>query len=509
MINAWLANIEHSLSKEPNLRQATFWRLITSWVDQGSLIIMGLLILPMYFHYLGVELYGYWLASGGILAWVSMIDMASVTSQRVATYYAKKDYHFCISYFWTGLCYNTIVVPVLYLFAYWLSFIVPQWLSVPKHYVCDIRSGIQLGALALAVQYYGSLGTSFLNALQRSVWVATVRPLVAISQVAVVYFGLIMGYGVLAIPAAMLTRNLMITLVSLSCSIVFAYALKRGIAVSKAVFLDYLKNGTAVLLSSLSTGIGARLQPTLVTIFVGAELAAVYDATLRVAMLAQATVSRITQALFPTYSHLLASVGDEKMQYILKRNLGLLLMGLVIFSGGYVAFNQAFIALWLGEDLFAGQVTVFFIACWLIFSQVNYSFEMLNFGSGAISRVSIIKVLGNFIQVLLICSFLDGMRCGVYAVPLSAIFAAGIMFLLHRHYASCQVRRVWPKYSWLLPRCFIGIVLCAVSAIIPSIIMPNIWSSFIVFIVGYTFIFLCLGVIINWAAIRELSFFQQ
>ena len=38
-------------------------------------IIRGLLFIPLYINFIGVRLYGLWLASGGVLVWLTMLDL--------------------------------------------------------------------------------------------------------------------------------------------------------------------------------------------------------------------------------------------------------------------------------------------------------------------------------------------------------------------------------------------------------------------------------------------------
>ena len=231
----------------------------------------------MYFHYLGVELYGYWLASG-ILAWVSMIDMASVTSQGLLhTMLRRLPLLYLL--FWTGLCYNTIVVPVLYLL---LTGCLLLCCNGYRFYVCDIRSGIQLGA---------GVSRSVLWIFRNIFFECTSAFCLGYGKTSCCNLSsrccVLVDHGIRCFSNsscyALGPYDYVSIIILFYC---FCICMKRGLQSQGCIF-RLSKEWTAALLSSL-TGIGARLQPTLVTIFVGAELAAVYDATLRVAMLAQA-----------------------------------------------------------------------------------------------------------------------------------------------------------------------------------------------------------------------------
>ena len=284
-LDSFLDGLGLQLKQPPSRKKATVLRLITSWVDQANLIAIGLLMLPLYFSVLKAELYGYWLATGGVLVWISMVDMTSITSQRAAASYGRLEYDRCSAYLWSGLLYNGLLVCPLLLLTYWFSLNAPIWFLIPDQYVDGIRMGIMLAGSAIMVQYFGSIGNSFLNALQRSTWILIIRPIAGITQVLVIYVGIQRGMGVISIPAGLLVRNAIIALGALPCAIVYAYSLSRRVLISRVVFADYLRNGPSVFLSVVSGGISQKIQPTLITLFLGPELAAGYDATVRVSLL--------------------------------------------------------------------------------------------------------------------------------------------------------------------------------------------------------------------------------
>ena len=52
-------------------------------------LIQGLLLIPLYLSFIPIKIYGAWLASGNILAWISAIDpgLTIVLQQQTSTFY--------------------------------------------------------------------------------------------------------------------------------------------------------------------------------------------------------------------------------------------------------------------------------------------------------------------------------------------------------------------------------------------------------------------------------------
>ncbi|MBC2595617.1 hypothetical protein H5P28_15220 [Ruficoccus amylovorans] len=482
-----IRELKHSLHhKAPSRRKATLWRVITSWTDQGTLIVIGLLLLPLYFKILGAEKYGYWLASGGILVWIGMLDMTAITGQRASNAYGKKDLTTCVSYLWTGLAFNLLILlPVIYA-GYLMGGEIPNWLSAPESLSQELTRAFQIGVLAVAIQYFCSCSNSFLNAIQRPVAIAVARPIAATAQIVTIFYGLYHGWGLLAIPTGLLARNLIIGAQGVAYSCFLAFLLVPRLVVSRHVFKDYCKTGPAVMLNVLSTGVGQKIQPTLITLFLSAEAAAAYDATLRVGMLISTTTARLSLAAFPSFSHLLGSERSERVRTLLKNcYLGILAIS-TLGLGGYAAFNQSFVYLWLQDAPFAGQSVTLLAAIWLLTLSIGSYIFTLYLSFGAINASMLIKTTGTVVQVLLAVVLLKFTPLGLLSLPLAALIATLGMIGLNFHFFTLDIREQIPKLRFLAPRALGAMTLLFLSGLAPLLWVPGTWLSFGLSATGYT-----------------------
>ena len=57
-------------------------------------MITGIIMVPLYLRFIPFEVYGAWLASGNMLAWLSTIDpgLTLVLQQRIAAAYGNQDF---------------------------------------------------------------------------------------------------------------------------------------------------------------------------------------------------------------------------------------------------------------------------------------------------------------------------------------------------------------------------------------------------------------------------------
>ena len=109
-------------------KQAVIWHIAGGWLSNLIHIIQGLLLIPLYLHYLGDRLYGFWLATGGVLAWISMLDLgaSAVTLQRCAAAYGRKDLATVTSYFWHGVVVTAGVMTIFLIAIFTIGFFIPS-----------------------------------------------------------------------------------------------------------------------------------------------------------------------------------------------------------------------------------------------------------------------------------------------------------------------------------------------------------------------------------------------
>ena len=110
--------------------------------------IQGLLLVPLYLNYIPIEIYGAWLASGNILAWISTIDpgLTIVMQQQVSTYYGKVELEQVGKIIASGLMLSSVVLILALSFGFFSSYFLIDILNLSS----DIDNSIILEAFIYA-----------------------------------------------------------------------------------------------------------------------------------------------------------------------------------------------------------------------------------------------------------------------------------------------------------------------------------------------------------------------
>ena len=182
--------------------------------DKFILFAQGILLVPIYLDTIGVEVYGYWLATGGILAWLGAFDMrmAVVINQKISALLGRGEEHKVARTFSSGLgAFGLILMPLTPIAL--VSFTpLANFLGLPD----DLRSDFYLAYVYSAFGLMLSFVTSALAALPKGLLMPTFPVVIhflcgLVQIVAVVYF-LYSGFGVIAIGFAVFLRFLLSTI---------------------------------------------------------------------------------------------------------------------------------------------------------------------------------------------------------------------------------------------------------------------------------------------------------
>ena len=73
--------------------RATKWTLVSRYTGFVMAMVQGLFMVPLYLRFIPLDVYGVWLASGNLLAWIAIMDpgFTTVLQQQISRYYGEKE----------------------------------------------------------------------------------------------------------------------------------------------------------------------------------------------------------------------------------------------------------------------------------------------------------------------------------------------------------------------------------------------------------------------------------
>lgn len=440
------------------------WHVAGGWLGNVLIILQGLLLIPLYIDLLGERLYGFWLASGGVLAWISMVDVggSSITKLRCASAYAKKEIEAVVAYFWHGAVITTAVIVTFLFLVFFLGGHVVQWLSVDETYVEIIFNCFMLAGFATGLNLANNFLRDFASALQRNkipVFLQTLGDLFGLIGILVSL--LIFRLGLLSLVIGVLLRNFIPFLGNLFHSYLILNSSGCKYSWSGRVFNDYVSTMPSVLGAKASGNLTNQLPVVILGKFFGPELAVAYTVSMRLLQMGQHFINHGLSALNAACSHF---YGDPHLDVEAKRKLvKSLSRGYTFLAGcavlGYALFNHGFIVLWTGEEQFVGQdfTILAAIASFLLLRSSILSSQIA--ALGLIRQSGNASILEQILKGLfiLVGTYAFGILGIPFAIICAGLFTQFLYFKILMHRDSVVKEGLNPlMWTWVPIAGFVG-----------------------------------------------------
>ena len=403
--------------------------MIGGYINNGVVILQGVVLVPFYLHFIGGRMYGLWLASGGVLAWLSFMDMrlGSVISQRVASAYGQKAYERAGSYFINGMVVYTILGLLFFLAALALSYLMPGWFNASPEESEILRYCFLLAAIATFANVISDGLRSFAQALQRPLFPSLNLAFCRVLGISGLTCFLFMDYGLWSIPFGLLLTALLALVMNLFyCSLLFR-GLGGGGGIDKRILKEYFLLSPSLFAGNFGQSIVSKVEPTLIAAMINPELATTFVLTKRAAEMVGMLLQVIFSSFLPSFSHLYAQ-DQNKAGQILSKTIPLTFVAAIVGYSSYAAFNQSFINLWVEANNFAGQTVTVMIALGLVvMSTQSFLFQLL-VGTGDVSRPSYLLLAESLMRVLLMALLLRFL--GLVGLPLAMLISCSFFSIV-------------------------------------------------------------------------------
>lgn len=418
-----------NLSIPPGRKRATILLAAGSYINTAIVMVQGLLLVPLYLYYIGAHTYGLWLASGGIIGMLALVNfgISSLFVQRIASAYAKKDTALAGSYFINGVLIY-VCICILYTTVGWiLSFWLIDILSIDPHEKI-LQQCFQLAILAMAFAILNECLRSFSQALLHSVVSLVGMAVGRIIGIIVTVCMLLNEFGLWAIPMGILVAEAITLLVNLFYALLLFRGLSAKLSFDFNIIKEYMHTSPALLMARTGNTLSQESEPLLITIFLSAEITALYMIARKSADILFQALSVTCGASYGAFSHL---VGEKDFEKIKQAALNLLLIvfasSLIAFAT-YVGINQGFVALWVGKDFILSEDVIFMIGLGFFSRSLRAMIWQLLNGLGDFIYTSFIILAegtGKICLAIILLNFI-----GVIGVPIALVVSSLLSFII-------------------------------------------------------------------------------
>src|SRR5690554_545510 len=181
-------------------RRTTAWNVIFTYVAIALTMVSGFVLPPLYLKHISAEVYGAWLATGNLLAWLTALDpgVSAALQQRIGHAYGEQKREKIGQWIGAGILVSVLICSVIIVVGLAIESVLLGWLELPA----DLDVGPLYSALTMASFAYGAMAYG----LQGTLAVGLVQVVSTAASIGVIVFFVLSGDGVVAIAKGMLFR---------------------------------------------------------------------------------------------------------------------------------------------------------------------------------------------------------------------------------------------------------------------------------------------------------------
>jgi len=281
------------------------WNFIFQYGWVLTNVVNSILLLPFYLKYIDVSTLGVWLASSGILNWITMVDpgVGEVLQQKIAEFWGRKEHPEIGRSIGSGIISSGLIVLIACLvgvvFYFCLGFFIHKDVSMYH----NLSGALFITICATGLSLVSFTFTGINQGLQNTVQVAISSLTANVLFLAVNLLFLYLDYGLMAIAIANLSRAVYMNFYNF---ISMKRLLQReGIDVifSRSHFKGFIRIFSFTSASRIISGLSNSLDMIVLARYIAPAMITVYEINRRPLNFTSTLIGRHSVALMPVISH--------------------------------------------------------------------------------------------------------------------------------------------------------------------------------------------------------------
>jgi len=368
-------------------------------------MVWGIMLVPLYLKYISLEIYGTWLATGNIVAWLTVVDpgISDVLRQQVGRSYGAGEIKTLNDYLGSGTLLSFIISAIILLAGLISSnFLVDLIKLNDQNSITIIKNAFIIAVIGSSLMIFSFGFTSFSQGLLSSLGIGLVYVVATLTSLVVNIVLLIKGYGLYSIPISQIFRAIILIAGNI-IYIIWRYlqeSLKFKVSIRGFSALARLSGYN--FLGRLGSVMSTQIDAFLVARYLGAEVAPILKLTKKGPELSSMFVERPPIAMLPAITNAWGSGEYDKVRINTSRLFSIMLWILGLIFTGFILFNQSFVSLWVGSSIYAGNTINLVIVVGVVLSVIVSIFSNIFFALGKIKATSKISFIQSIITVALL-----------------------------------------------------------------------------------------------------------
>lgn len=405
-------------------RKMSLINLIVNYSNTFFLILNGLVLVPIYFKYFSLSVYGSYLAVANIAGILGLLEfgLSLVFTQKLAVLYRNQNFVQFSKLLCTGLITSFLLISVLLILTFLIAPYVSIWVKAAPEDYLDIKYAFIINSIGIAFNIYSNTITSIFQAWAKVQISGIVNVISAFIGILGTIAGLYFGLGVISISVGILCKSLCCVL-GLLPFLIINYRRDRypNFKFEKGLVISLLKDSLPVFGNTVSKSLIDNGQLLIITSFINPTATAIYSLSSKVFQVCSNLLAPIGSSIFSSLAQLVGENNNQNLKSNILKLFSIFTLFSILILVVCFSLNESFIKIWVGADKFGGNL-LNFILCLNLFISSRFSYINFNlFALGIFGKTVMYDQIGAVIRLVLILILISVL--GVISIPISEIVA--------------------------------------------------------------------------------------
>lgn len=380
------------------------WNFIFQYGYVITNIFNALILLPLYLNKIEVSTLGLWLATGNILAWMTLADpgVGDVLQQKIAHLRGQNEPGEISLIIGSGLATSVFILFLSMLVGFIFFSLIGTIINkdIAQYQGLQAALLISIGATALSLVSFSLSGINqgLQNAAQVAIGTLSGNFVFLITNIVLLF----LGYGVISIAVANLCRALYINIYSFS-------ALKKQlrtdglkIIYQTAHLKKFIRIFSLTSFSRIIGGFSASLDMIILARFLAPSMITIFEINKRPIQMTQSLIGRHSVALMPLISHAHGKGNTREIKTLIYKQFKYYSYAAIFVGFCFLTNYQNLITIWTSAGNYAGNTVIYLLLSSFFFTLIGYFMSNMSYALGDIKMNSFITIIKGILSGLLL-----------------------------------------------------------------------------------------------------------
>ncbi|HEX8462105.1 MAG TPA: oligosaccharide flippase family protein, partial [Segetibacter sp.] len=421
------------------------WNFVFQYGWVITNVINSILLLPLYVKYIDANTLGVWLATTGVLYWMTIIDpgIGEVLQQKIALLRGKNEYNEIGKSIGSGLFSSMIILFIAVIVGIVCYFSLGVIINKDVSIYPGLSKALFFTVLATGLSLVSFTLTGINQGLHNSAHVAISSLTANLLFLIVNLFFLLFGFGVMSIAIANLARAFYINVfnyISLQ-RLLKREGMKWTFDVSH--FKVFIRIFSFTSTSRIITGLSNSIDMIVLARYINPAMITVYEINKRPLNLTTSLIGRHSVALMPVISHAAGTGARAPIVDLINKQFKFYIYA-AMFAIFMFAINYLnLLNLWVGEGKFIGNNLLTLLLVVNFFGLISYFMSNVSYALGDIKKNSQFLIVRNLMYgvIVFFAAKFYGIA-GTLVVSLAMTFLGDFFFFCYRVYKLGYLEKV-------------------------------------------------------------------